>query len=385
MAYNAIGTSAPSEIAAAETPAVPVPVAPTGLSATPNSATQVTLTWSDNSDNETDFQIYRCLGSGCSTFSYYAAEPPNTTAYTVAGLSEGATYGFRVRARNGSLESGWSNIVHVSTLSRPVAPSGLAAVVVSASRVDLSWSDQSDNENEFVVERCTGASCTNFSSVATPNANATTYSNTGLSAATAYRYRLKAVNSIGESGPSNIVLATTPAVAPSAPTGITASTVSDSRIDIRWNDASTNETSFTVERCAGATCTNFALRSTLPAGFTSYDDGSLAPLTTYRYRVSAVNSAGSSPGSIVSATTLSVHASCSLRGTVGSLTTYTDGSSMSSSDCLIGGFHRKLYGGTRDGDPSARAGRGVRDKPCVRGDASCLGVSHGVGGRGAVD
>src|SRR4029079_2991752 len=86
-----------------------------------------------------------------------------------------------------------------STPDAPSAPAGLSASAVSASRIDLSWTDTSDNESNFILERSlTGTG--GWSQIATPNANATSYSNTGLSASTHYFYRIRATNAGGDSG-----------------------------------------------------------------------------------------------------------------------------------------------------------------------------------------
>ncbi|MGK2925779.1 MAG: hypothetical protein ACSLE2_09155, partial [Lysobacterales bacterium] len=69
------------------------------------------------------------------------------------------------------------------------------------------WSDQSDNESIFQIDRSTDG--TNFSPRGTANTNATTWSDTNLSAATRYWYRVLAVNDSGSSDPSNVADATT--------------------------------------------------------------------------------------------------------------------------------------------------------------------------------
>jgi hypothetical protein len=89
----------------------------------------------------------------------------------------------------------------------PVAPSGLSATAMSSSQIDLTWSDQSDNETIFQIDRSTDG--TNFSPRGTANTNVTTWSDTNLSAATRYWYRVLAVNDSGNSDPSNVADATT--------------------------------------------------------------------------------------------------------------------------------------------------------------------------------
>ena len=92
----------------------------------------------------------------------------------------------------------------------PAAPSGLTATPASPSQINLAWLDNSSNETDFLVEQCAGASCTNFVELtpAVP-ANNTAANVTGLSASTAYRYRVRAHNAVGYSAYSNIASATT--------------------------------------------------------------------------------------------------------------------------------------------------------------------------------
>ncbi len=88
------------------------------------------------------------------------------------------------------------------------APTNLSANVASATQVNLFWSDNATNETEYQVERRL-ASGGSFALIATLPANATSYSNTGLTASTQYVYRVRAANSLGESAYSNEVNATT--------------------------------------------------------------------------------------------------------------------------------------------------------------------------------
>lgn len=83
----------------------------------------------------------------------------------------------------------------------PDAPSNLSATAVSSTQINLTWSDNSSNETNFVIERKT--STTAYSVIATLGANITSYSNTGLKKNTTYTYRVKATNAGGSSGYSN--------------------------------------------------------------------------------------------------------------------------------------------------------------------------------------
>src|SRR6266513_4676206 len=103
----------------------------------------------------------------------------------------------------------------------PAAPINLAATVKSATQIDVAWTDESDNEDGFKVESCSGANCTNFAEVGSVAANTTTFSNTGLTAKTEYTYRVKAFNTVGSSAASATANATTTDIIPPPPSGFT--------------------------------------------------------------------------------------------------------------------------------------------------------------------
>jgi uncharacterized repeat protein (TIGR03806 family) len=95
----------------------------------------------------------------------------------------------------------------ITELSVPAAPSGLTATVESTSRIKLRWRDNSDDESKFRIDRKIGSG--KWSRIATVRANVTTYTDTGVRASTSYRYRVRAVNDIGKSAPSNVVKTST--------------------------------------------------------------------------------------------------------------------------------------------------------------------------------
>jgi len=180
----------------------------------------------------------------------------------------------------------------------PTAPTGLAATVASSSQINLSWTDNSTNEDGFKIERCQSAGCTSFAQIATVGANTTGYNNTGLSAGTSYGYRVRAYNVGGDSGYSNTAEATTQSAptVPNAPSSLTATAgASGSRtINLSWADNSGNETGFKIERCRNATCTSFSQIATVGANTTSFSNTGLSAGKTYRYRVRAYNGVGDS-------------------------------------------------------------------------------------------
>ncbi|HKK73050.1 MAG TPA: LamG-like jellyroll fold domain-containing protein [Candidatus Krumholzibacteria bacterium] len=98
----------------------------------------------------------------------------------------------------------------VTPTDPPLAPTGLAATAVSPAQIDLSWTDNAGNELGYEIERSTSGAGGPFAPVDTTFANATTYSDVGLTASTEYCYRVRAYNSVGSSSTTTVQCATTP-------------------------------------------------------------------------------------------------------------------------------------------------------------------------------
>ena len=103
-AYNEVGNSAYSN----ETNATTLLAAPSSLSALPASATQINLSWIDNSSHEPTFTIERATVSG-GPYAEIGAAIANRTTYNDKGLTPGKTYYYRVRAHNADGDSNYSN------------------------------------------------------------------------------------------------------------------------------------------------------------------------------------------------------------------------------------------------------------------------------------
>jgi hypothetical protein len=168
------------------------------------------------------------------------------TAYSSTGLQASTTYTYRVRANNVGGSSAYSNEAFATTQTEtpPAAPSTLVATAVSSSRIDLSWSDNSDNEAGFTVERCTNSPCSDaFVPIATVAAGVTAYSNTGLQASTTYTYRVRASNVGGSSDYSNTASATTQTASQTTLSAMGYKTQGLQKADLTWSGA----TSTTVD------------------------------------------------------------------------------------------------------------------------------------------
>jgi transcriptional regulator CtsR len=302
-AYNATGNSNYSNEAYATTADV-APSAPSGLTAIASSSTQINLSWTDASNNETGFKIERKTGLG-GTYSQVTTVGPNVSSYADSGLTSRVTYYYRLRAYNSIGNSDYSNEANATTFdTTPSAPSGLGAEAISSSQINLSWQDNSDNETGFKIERKTGLGGA-YSQIATVAAGVTTYANTGLVSNTTYFYRIHAYNAIGNSNYSNEANATTADTVPNTPTALSAEPVATTQINLSWTDASNNEAGFKIERSLDGVA--FSEIGQLDANITRYSNTGLTKSTTYYYRVYAFNRLGNSDYSnTVNATTLTV-------------------------------------------------------------------------------
>jgi len=174
--------------------------APTNLKYEVLSDTKITLTWKDNSNDETGFIVERKIGAD-GTWTEISTLKANTTSYTLSGLNAYTQYFFRIKAYSYKYNSNsYSNEVEVST-GIPKSPSNLELIAESSSRIKLTWTDNSTNEQGFTVERMGGDS-PNYKVVANVDADVTTYTDTGLKPGTRYYYRVKAYNKSGSSSAS---------------------------------------------------------------------------------------------------------------------------------------------------------------------------------------
>ena len=172
------------------------------------------------------------------------------------------------------------------------SPSNTHVVAVSDSRIDVSWQDNSNNETGFEVHRSIDGSTGTFMLLATTAAGVTARGDLGLNPSTQYCYKVRAIKTADGrtrySNFSNTACATTLAPRPpNAPSNTQVVAVSDSRIDVSWQDNSANETGFEVHRSANGSNGVFTLVATTAAGVTARGDTGLNPSTPYCYKVRA--------------------------------------------------------------------------------------------------
>jgi Malectin domain/F5/8 type C domain/Fibronectin type III domain len=183
----------------------------------------------------------------------------------------------------------------------PQPPSGLTATTASSSAINLAWTASPTPGVTYNVHRSTTSGFTpSTSNQIASGIPGLTYGDSGLVASTTYYYAVTASNSTGTSSPSNQANATTSAAAgqPQPPSGLTATVVSSSAINLSWTASGTSGVTYTVFRSTTSTFTP-SENNDIAAGLTgtTYADSGLLGSTTYFYVVQAVTAAGASSAS----------------------------------------------------------------------------------------
>jgi chitodextrinase len=261
------------------------PTTPTGLTAAAVAPTQINLAWSSASDNVavTGYRIYRS-GSFLTTVG-------EVTTYQDTTVVASTLYSYTVQALDAAGNaSGQSPAAIASTpavldTTAPSVPTGLAAITVSLSQINLTWTASTDNigVTGYRVFR-------NGLALVDLPGSATRYENRGLSASTTYIYALRALDAAGNiSGLSAAASATTldapDTVPPTQPTDLGATAASESQINLTWTAATDNVVVASYRVYRDGAFVAFA------AG-TTYQDTGLNPSTTYMYNVDAIDGDG---------------------------------------------------------------------------------------------
>jgi hypothetical protein len=194
--------------------AIPPPGAPSNVSAAAAGRTSATVSWTAPADAAlvTSYRVTPYVGSTAQPATTVTGSPPSTST-NVTGLTNGTTYTFRVAACNSSgcsADAGPSNSVTPDQPVAPTAPTGVDARAASSS-ARVSWSVPSgDGDSPITSYTVTPYAGTTAQPSTTVSASTTATTITGLTNGTAYTFRVKATNAIGDSPQSQPSGAVTP-------------------------------------------------------------------------------------------------------------------------------------------------------------------------------
>jgi len=280
------------------------PNAPSNLTASALSASQITITWTDNASNETGFRLERSTDGV--NWTEFAVTSSNIISFADSGLATATTYQYRVRAYNSYGNSIYSNMVSVTTAAQAVCTSNTPAVTLTPSSIysktgaTISFSISLTNKDTsacsattFTLTNSDGGTLGSYalspasSTTATWTLTAPTTDGTYTKSVTA-----SATGHTSARASSNVIVDGT---APTAPGNLVASVLKRTQIALSWS-ASTDAGSGVDHYDISRNGTKIASTTSLKYTDKPSSRGS------YTYNVQAFDKAGNSLGSSKSIT-----------------------------------------------------------------------------------
>ncbi len=270
------------------------PNAPTALPVSTATESSLVINWTDTSTNESGFEVQRAPAAQGPFFTF-ATPGPNATTVTDTGLAPGTPFHYRVRSINASGASDYSLTVSGITLA-PNAPTNVTAVqevINSNAVIRVSWTDSSNAEGSFQIERSTDQ--TTWVDTTVVPANITTFVSTTAAFGTNY-YRVRSAAGLSVSNWVTTSVYNGPIIVGylcGQPTALSASAVGSAiRLGYTYNTSSVACWTVAIERATSATGPFTEITRTSYPGFvfpspptaTTYDDTTASPGVTYYYR-----------------------------------------------------------------------------------------------------
>jgi len=263
------------------------PSGPGGLTGVSGNPATVFLNWNASTDN-VGVAGYHVFRNGA-----FVGTTANTY-YQDSVLTESMTYTYWVEAFDlaGNI-SGLSQSVSVTTADvKP--PTALLATPISATKISLTWSAAAGAglpiQNYRVFRGATSSSLSQVASIAQP-----AYTDASGSPATRYYYAVQAIDTSANLSAMSATVSSATLALPSAPTGLLATPVSTTKINLIWSAPATQGgmplASYSIYRgTSPSSLTPLQIVATVPTSFT---DTSVTPGYSYYYGIQAKDTAGS--------------------------------------------------------------------------------------------
>lgn len=259
-------------------------LSPKKLQCVPVNSRRIDLSWTNPQGWDYNLKVERRKSSSKS-YSVLSILDSNISSYSdTKNLELNTGYYYRITAYNTEGFSISSSEYYIHT-SPPHSAYSLQADILSSTRVTLYWEDGSDNEQGFIIERKTGSN--SFSKIAEVPANVTTYTDGTLSVENTYTYRVIPYNPYGNAKSYTNELSLSTSLLKESPVSLTATEVSTNEINLTWAYENSAGYSTAIERKSGSNG-SWKIITTLPAGFTSYNDIAVTDNNKYYYRVKTV-------------------------------------------------------------------------------------------------
>ncbi|SVC36787.1 uncharacterized protein METZ01_LOCUS289641, partial [marine metagenome] len=237
---------------------------------------QITLKWADNTYIEDGFEIYYSTNENGDYLKSGQVET-NITEHTVDSLKYGNEYFFKVRAFKDSIYSNFSSIQKQSTIFP--APSNPVLNIVDYQTIKLEWQDNCSFENGYKVERRIQGS--EYLEIATLDSNIVNYSdNTVTSYDSTLSYRIKAFTDLNESNTKSQSI-----YFGFAPSNLSISQVTETSVELKWQDNSSFEDGFKIEKNVNET--GYVESGTVSSDVVSFTETGLNSSDLFTYRVRA--------------------------------------------------------------------------------------------------
>ncbi|MGE5405924.1 MAG: stalk domain-containing protein [Candidatus Saccharibacteria bacterium] len=285
----------PVPLMAADTQPAKPPAAPTDLVAKLVSETQISLTWKDNSTDETGFSIERSWVNAAGKWEKLPAKTveKSVTSFNDIDLKVNSVYKYSVKAVNQAGSSEAVTAEAQTTLAQPALPNTIEVKAISSTSVSVTWTKVLNSRSVF-IDRMAPDDVFYKSAGVVDGWSTSFVDDQGLVPNTKYKYRLTMQNYLGdvESKPVEVTTLAGKGT-PAAPSKLE-STVAETgkAVKLSWNDNSGNEQEFVLERKSGTEA--YKALPSITAGATEYTDSTVSAGQSYSYRIMARNATGSS-------------------------------------------------------------------------------------------